>query len=430
MAPRGGVLATVWKLRALPAIMLLTVLVARIDATARATEAHATDGRVLAPSVASPTQLHHRRFPVTLKAADDESTQPNEPPPPPPSVWDDARAVYARLGRPAAESTDMPEAVELLRLRAALKVGPNDAVRAELQKAAGEAQLAFWKAKADRLAKTPEFRRLLTPLARVFNVALLLIILRTTLPRILTMQSMSDLGEIARSLGLPGREELAGYVEAVAGYNFWVKVAAYQGIILLEKVFMLTEFLPLGIILPTISPIVFGGVWEGALITAICSMNGATLDFLLGRAFLAERVRNSMLFGQEPVKDRAWFKSLCASIKSDGFKVALLLRLAPILPIPFDAHWYVCGVTPMRLAEFMPAQLIGALKVCFVDAYLGNLLIRSTLDSGALGTGRTVMIAETVGLVLISVVVTSVATDLFTKVLAGEGWDNTPGSGK
>lgn len=25
---------------------------------------------------------------------------------------------------------------------------------------------------------------------------------------------------------------------------------------------MLTEFLPLGIILPTISPIVFGGVWE------------------------------------------------------------------------------------------------------------------------------------------------------------------------
>lgn len=35
-------------------------------------------------------------------------------------------------------------------------MGPNDAVRAELQKAAGEAQLAFWKAKADRLAKTPE----------------------------------------------------------------------------------------------------------------------------------------------------------------------------------------------------------------------------------------------------------------------------------
>jgi len=120
--------------------------------------------------------------------------------------------------------------------------------------------------------------------------------------------------------------------------------------------------------------------------------------------------------------------------------------------------------------------------VAFVDAFLGDLLVKSAVDAGALDTSRTLMpgpaprplsdlpqvilspkgllhqyvqrsdheatctrpsaggltrpraptgvrpraIAETVGLLLLTVVVTSVATDTFTKLLAREGWDAAP----
>ena len=113
-----------------------------------------------------------------------------------------------------------------------------------------------------------------------------------------------------------------------------------------------------------------------------------------------------------------------AFVQDDGFKIALLLRLAPILPIPFDAHWYVCGITPMKLWQFMPAQFLGALKVGLVDAYLGNLLVQSAISAEAMGTTRIVIVAETVGLIVLSIVVTSVATSIFTQILAAEGYND------
>ena len=45
------------------------------------------------------------------------------------------------------------------------------------------------------------------------------------------------------------------------------------------------------------------------------------------------------------------------------------------------AHWYVCGLTPLKLFEFFPAYVLGALKATFLDAYLGSML-----TSAALGT--------------------------------------------
>ncbi len=44
--------------------------------------------------------------------------------------------------------------------------------------------------------------------AGVFNVAFIAIFLRLSLPRLLAMQSMGDLGDFSKELGLPGREEL------------------------------------------------------------------------------------------------------------------------------------------------------------------------------------------------------------------------------
>jgi hypothetical protein len=106
----------------------------------------------------------------------------------------------------------------------------------------------------------------------------------------------------------------------------------------------------------------------------------------------------------------------------EGFKSMLLMRLAPLLPIPVDGHWYVAGTTPVRYWEFFAAHFIGTLKVAILDAFLGSLLLQAVTDNTALEeSAKVLVIVETVGLILVSVVVTNVATNVFTQLLADEG---------
>jgi len=109
---------------------------------------------------------------------------------------------------------------------------------------------------------------------------------------------------------------------------------------------------------------------------------------------------------------------------TEGFKSALLLRLCPILPIPLSGNWYVCGMTPLKFPEFFAAHFIGSSKTAFVDAYLGSLLLQAAFESDAMKEqAQTVLVFETVALVLISVGVTTYATDLFSQILEEEGID-------
>ena len=110
-------------------------------------------------------------------------------------------------------------------------------------------------------------------------------------------------------------------------------------VIIVEKVTLLGEFLPVGIVLPAISPLLFGGVLEGTVISAACAAIGSSANFLLAQTFLRERALALELFGQPPVGQAKWFTALSRNIEKDGFRAALLLRLAPVLPIPIDAHW-------------------------------------------------------------------------------------------
>ena len=73
---------------------------------------------------------------------------------------------------------------------------------------------------------------------------------------------------------------------------------------------------------------------------------------MLAQRLLRERALQLELFGQPPVGEAPWFTALARNIEKDGFKAALLLRLAPVLPIPIDAHWYVAGLTSLKLWEF------------------------------------------------------------------------------
>lgn len=75
---------------------------------------------------------------------------------------------------------------------------------------------------------------------------------------------------------------------------------------------------------------------------------------------------------QPPLSSASWFKAIYRRFDSEqfpnefpsqGFKSALLIRLAPVLPVPVDAHWYILGTTNLKLAEFALAHLMGVFKV-------------------------------------------------------------------
>ena len=75
-------------------------------------------------------------------------------------------------------------------------------------------------------------------------------------------------------------------------------------------------------------------------------------------------------------------------------------RNAATHPVPFKSSFgilrYVCGLTPLKLAEFLPAYFLGALKATFLDAYLGSMLVGAALETDELAaSSKGVLVAET-----------------------------------
>lgn len=71
--------------------------------------------------------------------------------------------------------------------------------------------------------------------------------------------------------------------------------------------------------------------------------------FFIGQSFLSPGL-NNMGFSLIPVMEPRFIHGL----QEDGLRLALLLRLSPVLPIPFDSYW--CGVSNFRFG-WMKLQL-------------------------------------------------------------------------
>ena len=171
------------------------------------------------------------------------------------------------------------------------------------------------------------------------------------------------------------------------------------------------------------------------MMTSLASTMAASLNFWLGRTVFKEKALALKWKDNPAVGESKWFNALSRRFDSrefpesefpftEGFKSALLLRLCPILPIPLSGNWYVCGMTPLRFPEFFAAHFIGSSKTAFIDAYLGSLLFQAAFEADSLkDQAQTALVFETGALVLISIGVTTYATDLFTQILEEEGID-------
>ena len=99
----------------------------------------------------------------------------------------------------------------------------------------------------------------------------------------------------------------------------------------------------------------FAVVFLGANLGALCS-------FLLARTLLRDKVANWAAANPK-------FRSLDQAIGKQGFKMVLLTRLSPVFP--FVLLNYFLGLTAVRTAPYVLANLIGMLPATFLFVYIG-----------------------------------------------------------
>jgi uncharacterized membrane protein YdjX (TVP38/TMEM64 family) len=125
-----------------------------------------------------------------------------------------------------------------------------------------------------------------------------------------------------------------------------------------------------GLLLSFVGAVLFG-VWEGTLYTWIGATIGATCAFLLAR-----------LLGRDFVDQllRGKLRALDDRLRERGFLSLLIIRLVPLLP--FNGVNFGCGLTSIRLRDYVLATALGIVPGTFVYQYLFAKLGESLLTEG------------------------------------------------
>ncbi|CAE8583355.1 unnamed protein product [Polarella glacialis] len=280
---------------------------------------------------------------------------------------------------------------------------------------------AYYKMRVTRVLDKDVVKKGFVSFLSYSNFVFVIVFFRTVVPRLLAVETMDDLFGVASDLGVPSRTNLLAGLQKLQEYDLAPKIGLYTAAFILEKLTLVSEILPVQIGLKTIAPIIFGGLVPGALISATCETIGAVVNFFIGRVLLTQRLRDFSVFGSEPIKDKPWFGKVERAAENDGFRLVLLLRLAHVLPLPFDSYWYILGALPVKLPDFVAAHWLGCLKTAFLDASLGLLLLTSASATLQGGEGKQqIVVFETVALAVVALLVSTFATRLATDLLGLE----------
>ena len=113
------------------------------------------------------------------------------------------------------------------------------------------------------------------------------------------------------------------------------------------------------------------GAYEGTLYTWMGAVIGSTLAFLLARWLGRDFVER--LFGGR-------FAAFDQRIREHGFTGLLIIRLLPLFP--FNAVNFGCGLTGIRLRDYVLATAIGIVPGTFVYQFLFAKFGRKILTEG------------------------------------------------
>ncbi|XP_010551774.1 PREDICTED: uncharacterized protein LOC104822310 [Tarenaya hassleriana] len=166
-----------------------------------------------------------------------------------------------------------------------------------------------------------------------------------------------------------------------------------------------------------------GGYLFGLPIGFVADSVGATLGS--GAAFLLGCTIGKP-FVVSKLKDYPQFQSVSLAIENSGFKICLLLRLAPL--VPFNMLNYLLSVTPIPLGEYLLSSWLGMMPITLALVYVGTTLKDlSDVTHGwsEFSMSRWVfLVSSLVVSVVLMICVTKVAKDALRKALAEhEGMD-------
>ncbi|KAB2039893.1 hypothetical protein ES319_D02G042300v1 [Gossypium barbadense] len=129
-------------------------------------------------------------------------------------------------------------------------------------------------------------------------------------------------------------------------------------------------YIPLTVLAVPASVLTLGGGYLfGLLLGFISDSIGATVG--AGAAFLLGRTIGRSLVVTR-LKDYPQFRLVAIAIQRSGFKIILLLRLAPLLP--FSMLNYLLSVTPVSLGEYLLASWLGMVPITLALVYVGTTL--------------------------------------------------------
>jgi uncharacterized membrane protein YdjX (TVP38/TMEM64 family) len=179
----------------------------------------------------------------------------------------------------------------------------------------------------------------------------------------------------------------------------FIKELGIWGKIIFVAIYIIATvcFIP-GSVLTLGGGFLFGLYW-GTFLVWLGATTGCILAFLLGRTALRSWIEKKV--DQYPI-----FKAVDGAIAAQGWKIVLLVRLAPILP--FNLLNYALALTKVSLLHYMFASATGMLPGTILYVYIGSLA--SSLSQVASGKGLVNPIQQIIiwcvsGVVIIVVVV-------------------------
>lgn len=92
---------------------------------------------------------------------------------------------------------------------------------------------------------------------------------------------------------------------------------------------------------------------------------GALSAFGLGRYFLRDWVKKQLT-------QNSYLKAVDLAIASEGWKIACLLHLSPL--IPFNILNYVLGISKIAFKDFVLATLVGILPGVLLYTFFGSAI--------------------------------------------------------
>ncbi|KAG5403412.1 hypothetical protein IGI04_009531 [Brassica rapa subsp. trilocularis] len=182
-------------------------------------------------------------------------------------------------------------------------------------------------------------------------------------------------------------------------------------------------YIPLTVLAVPASVLTIGGGYLfGLPIGFVADSVGATLGS--GAAFLLGRTIGKP-FVVAKLKDYPQFQSVALAIEKSGFKICLLLRLAPLLP--FSMLNYLLSVTPIMLGPYLLSSWLGMMPITLALVYVGTTLkdlsdVTHKWSELSFGHWASLILSLVVS-VMLMVCVTKVAQNALRKALAEHGGD-------